>query len=125
MNENDGKKYKLIEKPWMLTNENKTFENKITSQGVELKVYFHTDELNGGSVTLPPHKHVGKISAHPAAETYYVVSGVLKVELPRLKETITVRPGELFYMPGGMIHAPYNDSEEDCFFIWHCGPGWP
>ncbi len=125
MNEEDGKKYKLLEKPWILTSESKTFENKITSQGVDLKVYFHSDELNGGSVTLPPHKRVGKISAHPSAETYYVVRGELKVELPRLKETITVKTGELFYMPGGMIHAPFNDSDEECFFIWHCGPDWP
>ena len=125
MNEEDGKEYRLLEKSWILTNESKTFENKITSQGVDLKVYFHSDELNGGSVTLPPHKRVGKISAHPADETYYVVRGELKVELPRLKETITVKTGELFYMPGGMIHAPFNDSDEECFFIWHCGSGWP
>jgi len=125
MDEEKGKKYKLIEKPWILANESKTFEDKITSQGVDLKVYFHSDELNGGSVTLPPHKSVGKISAHSADETDYVVRGELKVELPRLKETVTVKTGELFYMPGGMIHAPFNDSDEECFFIWHCGPGWP
>ena len=125
MDEEKGKKYKLLEKPWILANESKTFEDKITSQGVDLKVYFHSDELNGGSVTLPPHKRVGKISAHSADETYYVVRGELKVELPRLKETVTVKTGELFYMPGGMIHAPFNDSDEECFFIWHCGPGWP
>jgi len=125
MDKSVKKEYKLVEKPWILSNENNTFENMITSQGVDMKVYFHTDDLNGGSVTLPPHKRVGKISAHPSAETYYIVRGVLKVELPRLKETVTLKPGDLFYMPGGMIHAPYNDSEEECFFIWQCGPGWP
>ncbi len=125
MDEKNEKKYKLVEKPWILSNEEKTFENKITHTGVDLKVYFHADDLNAGSVALPPGKRVGNISAHPSAEMYYIVRGELKVELPRLKEIVTVKAGEMFYMPGGMIHAPFNDSQEECFFIWICGPNWP
>jgi uncharacterized RmlC-like cupin family protein len=54
-----------------------------------------------------------------------VVRGTLKVLLPRLNETVTVKTGELFYMPGGMIHAPLNDDNEECFVIWHTAPDWP
>jgi mannose-6-phosphate isomerase-like protein (cupin superfamily) len=125
MNEKDGKKYKLLEKSWILSNEKKTFENKLTSTGVDMKAYFHTDDMTAGSVTLPPGKYVGKMSAHQDAEMYYIIRGELKVELPRLKETVLVKAGEMFYMPGGMIHAPFNDSKEECFFIWICGPNWP
>ncbi len=125
MNEKDGKKYKLLEKPWLLASEKKTFEDRKSSEGCDLKVYVHGDKITGGSFTIPPHKRLGRISAHPADETYYVVRGILKVELPRLKEVITVPTGEMFYLPGGMIHAPFNDSNDECFVIWHCAPDWP
>jgi quercetin dioxygenase-like cupin family protein len=99
-------KYKLVEKPWLVTSEKKTFENRKSSEGCDLKVYVHGGQLTGGSFTIPPHKRLGRISAHPADETYYVVRGTLKVLLPRLNETVT-------------------DDNEECFVIWHTAPDWP
>lgn len=125
MNKTGKNKYQLVEKPWFLTSEKKTFENKKSSQGCDIKVYVHSDLVNSGSFTIPPHKRLGRISAHPSYETYYVVRGTLKVQLPRLNEIVTVKTGEMFYMPGGMIHAPFNEAEEECFVVWHSGPGWP
>jgi mannose-6-phosphate isomerase-like protein (cupin superfamily) len=119
------KEYRLKEKPWILASENDTFENRKSSQGCDLKVYIHGDQITCGTFTIPAGKRLGRISAHASDETYYVLEGTLKVELPRLAETVTVKTGEAFYMPGGMIHAPFNDGEEECVVLWHCAPDWP
>jgi mannose-6-phosphate isomerase-like protein (cupin superfamily) len=120
-----GKKYQLEEKTWILASDTSTFEDRLSSQGCDVKVYLVGDKITCGTFTIPPGKRLGRISAHPSDETYYVVSGTLQVELPRLEETITVKKGEVFYMPGGMIHAPYNAGKEDCVILWHCAPDWP
>ncbi|MFH0940167.1 MAG: cupin domain-containing protein, partial [Planctomycetota bacterium] len=93
--------------------------------GCDLKVYVHGDQITCGTFTIPPGKRLGRISAHAADETYFVIKGTLKVNLPRSEETITVKQGEVFYMPGGMIHAPFNDGTDDCVVLWHCAPDWP
>ncbi len=119
------KGYLLEEKSWLLGSDKKTFEARKSSQGCDLKVYVNGDQITCGTFTIPANKRLGRISAHAADETYYVMKGTLKVELPRLGETVTVKKGEVFYMPGGMIHAPFNDGQEDCEVLWHCAPDWP
>lgn len=121
----DKKKYLLEEKSWITGSDSKVFESRKSSQGCDLKVYVHGDQITCGTFSIPPGKRLGRISAHSADETYYVIKGVLKVNLPRLEETITVKQGEVIYMPGGMIHAPYNDGPDDCEVLWHCAPDWP
>ena len=116
---------KLKEKKWILASADNAFESRRSSQGCDLKVYVHGEQMTCGTFTVPPGKKLGRISAHRADETYYVLSGTLKVHLPRPDETVQVKTGEVFYMPGGMIHAPYNDGPEDCQVLWHCAPDWP
>lgn len=117
--------FKLKERDWILASDSSTFENRTSSQGCDLKVYLVGDQITCGTFTIPPGKRLGRISAHKADETYYVISGTLKVNLPRLDKTIEVRKGEVFYMPGGMIHAPFNDTQDECVVLWHCAPDWP
>jgi mannose-6-phosphate isomerase-like protein (cupin superfamily) len=121
----EKKQYKLQEKVWILASENNTFEDRKSSQGCDLKVYVNGNQLTCGTFNIPPGMRFGRISAHATDETYYVINGTLKVELPRDGEIITVNKGEVFYMPGGMIHAPFNDGDEECDVLWHCGPDWP
>jgi len=126
MNEShDRKKYLLQEKPWILANDEHFFEQRKSSQGCDILISVHGDKITCGTFTIPPKMRLGRISAHPSDETYYVLSGTLKVELPRLGETVTVKKGEFFYMPGGMIHAPFNDGDEACVVVWHSAPDWP
>ncbi len=119
------KKYLLEEKSWLLGSDKKPFEARKSSQGCALSVHIHGDQITCGTFTIPTGKRLGRISAHAADETYYILEGELKVELPRLGETVTVKKGESFYMPGGMIHAPFNDGKEECKVLWHCAPDWP
>lgn len=116
---------KLKEKHWVLASEDKVYQARKSSQGCDLKIYCHEDQITCGTFTIPPNMHLGRISAHRADETYYIIKGTLKVNLPRLDETVEVKQGELFYMPGGMIHAPFNDGQVDCVVLWHCAPDWP
>ena len=116
---------KLKEKEWLLASENQAFESRRSSQGCDLKIYLVGDQITCGSFTIPPGKRLGRLSAHRADETYYVVRGKLKVQLPRLEQTVEVKQGEVFYMPGGMIHAPFNDGPGECVVLWHCAPDWP
>ncbi|MGD0224026.1 MAG: cupin domain-containing protein [Terriglobia bacterium] len=116
---------KLKEKKWVLASETKVYESRKSSQGCDLKIYLCGDQITCGTFTIPPGKRLGRISAHRADETYFVISGALKVNLPRLDETVEVKKGEVFYMPGGMIHAPFNEGKEDCVVLWHCAPDWP
>lgn len=116
---------KLKEKGWVLASEEKVYESRESSQGCDLKIYVCGDQITCGTFTIPSGKHLGRISAHKADETYFVISGTLKVNLPRREETVEVKKGEIFYMPGGMIHAPFNDGKEDCVVLWHCAPDWP
>jgi mannose-6-phosphate isomerase-like protein (cupin superfamily) len=115
----------LKEKNWILGTDSKPFDKRKSSQGCDLKVLVHGEKITCGTFVIPPGKRLGRISAHSSDETYYVVRGILKVELPRLGETMIVKKGEIFYMPGGMIHAPFNDGEDDCEVLWHCAPDWP
>ena len=115
----------LKEKGWILASEEKVYESRKSSQGCDLKIYIHGNQITCGTFTMPHGKHLGRISAHRADETYFVISGTLKINLPRLDETVEVKKGEVFYMPGGMIHAPFNDGNEDCVVLWHCAPDWP
>ena len=115
----------LDEKPWIIGSANNPLEARKSSQGCDLKVYVHGDKITCGTFTIPQGKRLGRISAHGADETYYVVNGTLKVDLPRRGETVTVKKGEVLYMPGGMIHAPFNDGQEECVVLWHCAPDWP
>ena len=121
----EKKQYKLQEKTWILASGESTFEDRKSSQGCDIKVYVHGDQITCGTFTIPAGKRLGRISAHAADETYFVFDGTLKVELPREGEIVTVNKGEVFYMPGGMIHAPFNDGEEACEVLWHCAPDWP
>ena len=116
---------KLEEKSWKIGSDKKCFEARKSSTGCDLKLYVKGDKIVCGTFTIPPGERLGRISAHASDETYYVVRGTLKVELPRLGETVTIRKGELFYMPGGMIHAPFNDGAQECEVLWHCAPDWP
>ena len=118
-------KHTLEEKSWLLANDQDCFEKRQSSQGCDLKIYLCGDKITCGTFTIPPGKNLGRISAHASDETYYVVRGTMKVNLPRLDEIVTVKQGDVFYMPGGMIHAPFNDGEEDCEILWHCAPDWP
>lgn len=119
------KGYKLKEPTYELANEKKCFEKRKSSQGCDLKVYIHGKNITCGTFTIPPKKNLGRMSAHSADETYYVTSGTLRVKLPRIDEDIEVKKGEVFYMPGGMIHQPYNNGDVDCVVLWHCAPEWP
>ena len=116
---------KLKEKEWVLASATQVLESRKSSQGCDLKVYLSGDQITCGTFTIPPGKRLGRISAHRADETYYVISGTLKVNLPRLNQIVEVKKGEVFYMPGGMIHAPFNEGEEECVVLWHCAPDWP
>ncbi len=116
---------KLDEKGWGLASSEKVFESRKSSQGCDLNIYLQRERITCGTFTIPPGKRLGRISAHSSDETYYVVRGNLKVHLPRLEETIEVKKGEVFYMPGGMIHAPFNDAQEEVEVLWHCAPEWP
>lgn len=115
----------LEEKKWILASESNPYESRESSQGCDVKIYIRGDRITCGTFAIPPGKRLGRISAHAGDETYYVIRGTLKVELPRLSETIEVKQGEVFYMPGGMIHAPFNDGKEMCKVLWHCAPDWP
>jgi len=121
----DQKKYKLQEKPWILASSENVFERRKSSQGFDTIVYIHGEKITCGTFNIPSGKRLGRISAHSSDETYYVLQGTLKVELPRLGEVVTVKKGEFFYMPGGMIHAPFNDGDEECLVVWHTAPDWP
>jgi mannose-6-phosphate isomerase-like protein (cupin superfamily) len=119
------KKTKLEEKSYILANKNQCFERRQSSQGCEVNVYVHGDKITCGNFIIPPGKHLGRISAHGSDEIYYVIRGVCKVELPRLNKRVTVKAGSVFYMPAGMIHAPYNDGKEETEVFWTCAPEWP
>lgn len=121
----DKPEYKLKEKTWIIANENNVFEDRKSSQGHSIKVYIHGEKITGGTFVIPPKAKLGRISAHPSDETYYVLKGKMKVDLPRLGKVIDLDTGDLFYMPGGMIHAPFNDTDEECLILWHCAPDWP
>lgn len=117
--------YLLKEASYILVNGSNAFECRKSSNGCDVIVYVNGRQITCGKFTIPPHKRLGRISAHPSDETYYVIKGTLRVLLPRLEETIEVKEGEVFYMPGGMIHAPLNESDEECVVLWHCAPTWP
>ena len=115
----------LKEKGWILASDEKPYESRKSSQGCDVKVHVHGDQITCGTFAIPPGKRLGRISAHRGDETYFVLSGTMKVNLPRLDETVEVKQGQVFYMPGGMIHAPFNDGREECKVLWHCAPDWP
>lgn len=96
-----------------------------TSQGCPLKIFVRGDSITCGTFTVPPGKRLGRMSAHGSDEIYHILKGTLKVHLPRLDDTVTVRAGDVLYMPAGMIHAPYNDAEEAAEVFWACSPTWP
>ena len=115
----------LKEKTWVLGSPERAYQRRKSSTGCEVDVYVRGEKITCGTFEIPPGKRLGRISAHAGDETYYVVKGTLQVELPRLAETVEVKEGEVFYMPGGMIHAPFNDGEESCVVLWNCAPQWP
>jgi len=119
------KEKELQEKPWVLASDDNPYLSTKSSQGCDVKIYVRGDKVACGNFVIPPGKRLGRISAHSGDETYYVVKGILKVELPRLEETVEVKTGQVFYMPGGMIHAPFNDGSDECEVLWHCAPEWP
>jgi mannose-6-phosphate isomerase-like protein (cupin superfamily) len=114
----------LKEKPYLLVSSKNALLRK-SSQGCDEKFFIHSDKISCGTFVIPPGKRLGRISAHGADEIYFVLRGTLKVNLPRLEETIEVKTGEVFYMPAGMIHAPYNDGKEETEIFWSCAPEWP
>ena len=120
-----GRENAFEEKGWALGSPERVQWTKKSSTGCDVDVYVRGAKVTCGTFAIPPGKRLGRISAHAGDETYYVVRGRLQLHLPRLDETVEVKEGEVFYMPGGMIHASYNDGEEVCVVLWHCAPTWP
>ncbi len=96
-----------------------------SSQGYPVALFMRGDKISCGTFTIPPGKRLGRISAHAGDEIYYVLRGTCHVELPRHGETFAVKAGDVFHMPGGMIHAPFNDGDEETEVFWACAPEWP
>ncbi|MCL5071928.1 MAG: cupin domain-containing protein [Actinobacteria bacterium] len=113
----EEKKYKLVSPEKAV--------KRITSTGCLQKIYINGNKITCGTFIIPPNTRLGRISAHGSDETLYVLRGLCKIELPRLKEIIEVKKEELFYIPAGMIHAPFNDGVEEVEVFWSCAPDWP
>lgn len=64
-------------------------------------------------LTIPPGERA-KAHMHESHETaIYVLSGVSEMWYgPRLEHHMTVKAGEILYIPAGMPHLPANTSDE-------------
>lgn len=98
---------------------------RCSSQGCPEQIFLKGDQITCGTFTIPPGKRLGRISAHGSDEIYLILRGTCKVNLPRHEEMLVVKTGEVLYLPAGMIHAPYNDGEEETEVFWACSPTWP
>jgi len=96
-----------------------------SSQGCPVGLFMQGDKITCGTFTIPPGKRLGRISAHSGDEIYYILRGTCKIKLPRYEKVVKAATGDLFYMPGGTIHAPFNDGKEETEIFWACAPEWP
>lgn len=64
-------------------------------------------------LTIPPGERA-RAHMHESHETaIYVLSGVSEMRYgPRLEHHMTVKAGEMLYIPAGMPHLPANTSDE-------------
>lgn len=69
-------------------------------------------------LTIPPGGRA-KAHLHEAHETaIFVVSGVAETFYgERLEHHAVTRAGDLFYIPAGMPHLPYNPGSEPCVAV--------
>ncbi len=74
--------------------------------------------INLQIVTVPPHVRA-KTHMHLEHETaIYALEGVSRVWYgPELEHHATVAPGDFFYIPAGVPHQPYNDTDEPAIVI--------
>ncbi len=74
--------------------------------------------INLQLVTIAPGGRA-KTHLHAGHETaVYALSGVSGIWYgPQLEEHATVSPGDFFYIPPGVPHQPYNDSNEPVVVI--------
>jgi uncharacterized RmlC-like cupin family protein len=98
----------------------KEFEGK---QGLTYAVGISADTVGSVGInlqlaTIPPGAS-GKAHMHSGHETaIYALTGVSKVWYgARLDEHAIVRPGDFFYIPPGVPHLPYNDSDDPAVVI--------
>ncbi len=97
----------------------------LSSQGCSVDIYAKSNKLTFGVTTIPAKKRLGRMAAHGGDEVYYVLQGCCKVTLPRFDKVVELNVGDVFYMPAGCIHAPFNEGDEDVVILWACAPEWP
>ncbi|MGY2377758.1 cupin domain-containing protein [Pseudomonas sp. SDO524_S393] len=69
--------------------------------------------INLQIVSIPPGARA-KTHMHEGHETaIYALSGISRVWYgQQLEQHETIHPGDFFYIPAGMPHQPYNDTDE-------------
>jgi len=101
-------------------------QQHLSSQGCPLEIFISNDKLTFGLTKIPPKKRLGRMAAHSGDEIYYILSGECIVENPRHNTETLLKKGDIYYIPGGQIHAPRNDSENETVeILWFCTPSWP
>lgn len=101
-------------------------QTHFSSKGCLLEIFINNEKMTSGITTIPPQSRLGRIAAHSGDEIYFILSGECIVECSRHQKEFLLKKGDFFYIPGGQIHAPRNDSKEEAVeILWFCTPNWP
>ncbi len=73
-------------------------------------------------IELPPGKASLKHYHPEAEESYYILSGVGRLELDG--ETVRLHPGQLVAIAPPGVHQIFNDGPEPLHFLAICAPAW-
>ncbi|MEL7608697.1 MAG: helix-turn-helix transcriptional regulator [Bacillota bacterium] len=68
-------------------------------------------------ITIPSGNHIPEYSVGlPEGNFVFIHKGVLKLEVNG--QTYVVQPSDVLFVPGGVPHTFYNESNEECVSFW-------
>lgn len=96
-------------------------ENKITfGDGFYIDVA-QTNQIKAGELHVPPKGKAGYDAGHiDADEVFYVAKGDVCVYFPQSGKRETVKCGNYIFMPRGLPHQVFNESDESAKILYFC-----
>ena len=88
-------------------------------------IYFGKDEgaaFGAGICHIPPHSSNERHSHDSEDEIMYVLSGQVRFNFPHQEKDHVLSPGEAIYVPKGIVHQLFNDTDEKASHSWTFTP---
>lgn len=88
---------------------------------VRVSIFASTDKLTMGMFSLLPAVHSDP-ETHPGDEVAFVTEGRALVFLPETREVFDLHPRDAMYIPEGMPHQYFNESDQPATIVFATAP---